>query len=143
MSLSAIRRPPFTIILTLAIASAACDDSVVEVGVIESAADPALIDVPSSVRRGEVALVHVRTLGTMCMSVEDTEVIISGEGAEITPYDRRQPGKCVYALVPLGHEAAVSFDSIGTKVILVNGRRAGNGDGYELVQKSFDIMVIE
>lgn len=118
----------------------ACDDSVVEIGVIEMASDPARIDVPSSLGRGESALVHVRTYGSMCMSVESTELVATEDGAEITPYDRREPGGCVLALIHFGHETHVRFDTPGTKTILVNGRRQ---PGDELVQKSFSLTVLE
>lgn len=118
----------------------ACDDSVVEVGVIERSSDPAHIEVPASVRRGESALVRVRTYGTMCMSLEGTEVVTTEDGAEITPYDRREPGGCVQALIQFGHETYVRFDALGHKSILVNGRRMPDD---ELLQKSFSLTVVE
>lgn len=118
----------------------ACDDSIVEVGVIEMYPDPGRIEVPASVRRGESAVVHVTTYGTLCMSVEDTDIVTTEAGAEITPYIRREPDGCVLALVPLSHEAYVRFETLGAKTILVNGRRLPDD---VLVQKSFSLTVVE
>ena len=77
----------------------------------------------------------------MCMSVEETEVSITEDGAEITPYDRRTPGKCVAALVQFSHEAHVSFETLGEKTIRVNGRRSAGAGTYELLQVVFAMTV--
>src|SRR5687768_14439338 len=138
-----MRARPIAISVMLAVTSAACDDSIVVVGVIETGPDPALIVVPDSAKRGEPARAFIRTYGSMCMSVEATEVSITEDGAEITPYDRRTPGKCVAALVQFSHEAEVSFETLGLKTIRVTGRRSADAGTYELVQKSFAMTVVE
>ena len=130
----------------LAIASTACDDSdesVVEIGVIEHYAVQTQIEVPSSVTRGVQALVRVTTFGDGCISLEDTEVHITADGAEITPYDRRTPPKCTANLNHFSHEAYVSFDSLGPKTIVVNGHSYAADRSTQLVKKAFTLTVVE
>jgi hypothetical protein len=129
-----------TIISALACASAACDDSVVEVGVIEFHNDPVVIQVPGAVKRGESALVRITTYGGGCVSMEDTEISATGDGVVITPYDRRKSGTCTHVLLRFGHEASVSFDTLGPKTVLVNGRRMPED---ELIQLPFTMTVVE
>jgi hypothetical protein len=133
--------------LTLAMASA-CDDSddVVEIGVIERVdiGIGAEIEVPSSVKIGELALVRVSTYGDGCISLDDTEVNITAGGAEITPYDRRHPPKCTSNFLVFKHEAQVRFNTLGLKTILVNGRsRDGLPGSEQVVQKTFTMTVVE
>ena len=142
--ITTLMRAPLVTILTVAFASAGCDDTIVEVAVIETAADPAQIQVPGSVNRGELALVLIRSYSSMCMTVEDTDVSITADGAEITPYVRRPPGGCVAALVQLGHEAHVSFETLGDKTIVVKGRsNLVDPLGETLVEKTFTMTVVE
>jgi hypothetical protein len=130
--------------LTL-VSAAACDDSVVEIGVIE---DHAIdigpeIEVPTSIRRGEMALLRVTTYGGGCVSIEDTELDITANGAEITPYDRRTPPKCLLILNHFKHDAHVSFSTLGAKTILVNGRSVAADKSEQVVQRTFTMTVVE
>ena len=125
-------------------AAVACDDGViVEIGVIEQDG-PAQIQVPTTARVGEPALIQVTTYGGGCVSVETTEVVVTDDGAEITPYDRRREGNCTAIRLEFDHNAAIRFDTPGLKVIRVNGRKMYFGGGEfqdELVQRTFSMNV--
>ena len=139
-----MRLEVFLLLTSSAASSAACDDTepgVVEVGAIEYAGSPALIEVPTSVKLGESALVRVRTSGNGCVSLEDTEVSMFDGGVEITPYDRRKPPPCTLIQNFFMHEASVNFETLGAKTVLVNGRIVGSTS--QLVQKTFTMTVVE
>lgn len=125
---------------------AACDDSVVEVGVLQFHNDPVRILVPDTARPREAVLVQIVTYGDGCVSVEDTEVEPSEEGAEITPYDRRRVGEgaCPQIQLHLSHDVQITFDTAGPKTIRVHGRREYASAGetvHEPLQQSFPIMI--
>jgi hypothetical protein len=142
--ITSLMRAPLAATLALVVLATACDDSVVEIGVIEDNEAHARVDieVPSSVRRDELALVRVTTYGNSCVSIEDTEVDITATGAEITPYNRTTPPTCTADLRLFKHEAQVSFNTLGTKTILVTGRSLDYRSD-EVVQKTFTMTVVE
>ncbi|MBA3458461.1 MAG: hypothetical protein H0T46_00755 [Deltaproteobacteria bacterium] len=132
--------------LAIALLFAACTsepDSVVEVGYVEYVGEPAVIEAPSSATTGVPLLVNVRTYGGGCVELESTAVTVTGDGVDITPYDRRQTGEnqaCILILKYLAHEASVVFDMPGTKTLRIQGRR-WHRDGDELVEHSRTIAV--
>lgn len=120
---------------------AACiDDSVVEIGAIEHYGHPALIQAPDTVQSGQSLLVQLMTYGDGCVAFEETDIRATEDGVEITPHDRRRSGACTQILKQIPHDAHVRFDTLGSKVIRVNGRRVDTNLD-ELVQKSLSITV--
>ncbi len=134
-------------ILSLVYACTACgEDAIIEVGQIEAGPSaPMRIQVPESANVGESVPVGLVTYGDGCISFEETDVSITDDGAEITPYDRRRDGgRCPLILLEFNHDTTVSFGTPGAKLIRINGRRTGSVAGErfdEVVQFDFTIDV--
>lgn len=109
------------LLLVAAVLSACTDDVVVEPGIVGSTfMNP---DVPSSARIGESFTVKVTTEGGGCRSIDSTDVVIMGDVAIVTPYDRyRTTGTCTLELRAISHEATVSFDTRGQKTVRIIAR---------------------
>lgn len=118
------------------------DDAVVEIGVIEQPPDPARIEVPATATRGEPFGVGLVTYGDGCVSFENTEINVTEDDAEITPYDRRTVGtSCTQILLQLPHDATLMFETTGPKLIRIRGRQRQGELVDEVVEKTFSLMV--
>lgn len=69
---------------------------------------------------GTTATVTVRTYGSGCSSMGDTDVQVNGLEALVVPYDY-EPGCTNRVLFQFQHTAAVEFDTTGSAVIRVRG----------------------
>ncbi|HEX5063366.1 MAG TPA: hypothetical protein VFV99_28515 [Kofleriaceae bacterium] len=118
---------------TLLVACAGDPDYVVQPGVIEFYDEQGPIVVPSTASVGSTFTVEVTTFGGGCESFVNTAVAHVADGAIVTPYDRSHiPGEneaCTDILHTFHHEAALSFDTAGSKIVRFHGRRhRGNVD---------------
>jgi hypothetical protein len=106
---------------------AACDESVVERGMVEWGGNPARIEAPSVVTVGARFDVVVTTYGEGCTYLESTDVVVEGNDTVIEPYDSRTithgDGACPSDIKLIAHNAAMTFDRVGTQTVRVRGRR--------------------
>lgn len=130
------------------VASAICacsEDTITQIGQIEGDGAPQRIQVPDSAMIGKPVLVQLVTYGDGCVSQGDTDIVLTADVAEITPYDRRVVGDgCPLVLREFEHQTTVTFDTSGDKIIRVNGRRTGSRAGErfdEVVHVEFQLNV--
>ena len=116
--------------VVMAVALAACtddgEDSVVEPGQLEFYDMPARIEAPTTAQVGEPVIVRLETYGDGCIEFASTEVTASATAADVRPLDRRLipggDGGCTLILKMIAHEATLTFDTPGTKIVTVHGR---------------------
>jgi hypothetical protein len=100
---------------------AACDDSVVQPGMITFTGPSRIVAPERAAARSDFQVV-VYTFGNGCFSLDSTDVTIDGTEAIIEPYDRRDvDDACIQILVYLPHMSTLRFDSAGAKTIRVRG----------------------
>jgi hypothetical protein len=97
-----------------------------QVGVIgESGAS--LLVIPERAAAGTPVAIIVHTFGSGCVREADTETLVSGMLADITPYDSftvSMPSSmaCTMRLYAFPHETTVAFASRGVATVRVHGR---------------------
>lgn len=93
-------------------------------GTLEHYGDPAQVEVPASVRRGQPFTVTVTTYGGGCIEKGETKVEVEGLRAEVRPYDYDTSplnGICNDELRIHKHAATLSFEEIGTAEVIFYG----------------------
>ena len=119
-------------------------ESVVELGRLEYYQMPQRVSAPTSGTVNDAFPVQVMTYGGGCINFERTDVIVTGDVAEIIPYDRRdiQPdgSMCTADLRFISHEASVMFTTAGPKSIRVQGRRVERNLD-EIIEIPFSITI--
>jgi hypothetical protein len=129
----------------LVVTACASEDTVVELGVLEHYQDAPMIEAPATASVGVPVDVRVRTYGDGCVSLESTDVVLTADGADILPHDRRrmnQVGTQILQFLP--HEASVVFDSAGPRTLRVHGRRLDRVAGEpvdEVISIALDVLV--
>jgi hypothetical protein len=90
--------------------------------------------------QGRIVRLAVTTYGGGCHAQGETQVVVSGLTADVTPYDYTAPSAtiCTAQLVSFRHDVVISFDRGGTAVIRVHGidagtRTAQNPEGTKIV----------
>jgi hypothetical protein len=59
-----------------------------------------------------------------CIKVEETEVDMTSDSAEIRPFNRRKlHSNCTLDVPPIPHDVSITFDAPGTKTLRVYGIR--------------------
>ena len=90
------------------------------------------VSVPDAVRAGESFPVTVRTVGGDCVRKDETEILVEGSTATVTPYDRYSIPRPGFGCLPsdpvLQHTTDVTFTEAGPARVLVRVRR-GDGSG--------------
>jgi hypothetical protein len=137
--------------LALLAALAACDDSIVVIGVLDERQPPPILDVPTMARAGEAFTVTVSTVNYCAVTEESTLVMTEGADVVVVPYDRWRPLEgdeaCLAILLFIEHVATVQFDEAGTRTIRVRGQRVEHpsrgapADG-EVVDLLFSVEVL-
>lgn len=122
----------------------ACSDSptggnqtVREIGIIRYQDFDVDITVPATARAGQAFTVRVITRAGGCSNADDTEVIVIGSNAVVTPYDIRTTGSnltCGDQLQVFTHTASVGFSVPGPATVTVVGRREPGGDEVRIVR---------
>ena len=139
------------VLAMLLFAACADEDSVVELGALAyNPYDPPRVEVPSSVVAGDAFRVYVTTFGDGCISFERTDVVIDGDVVDISPYDRREIPPPNVGCIDIGydfdHGGTVIFQTPGTKLVRVHGRRVEGRIGrpdYEILELTYDVQVAE
>lgn len=98
------------------------------IGTIEFYDDSVRIQLPDTVQKGVTFPVRVRTYGGGCIDRGDTEVVLNGLAAQVTPYDieitHLPPGyACTAELRFYEHVGHVRFDRSGRATVIVRGRK--------------------
>lgn len=118
---------PIVAVLLFAASCTDARDSTVEPGILYLQGQT-MIQSPSMVHTDEPFTVSITTWGGGCIELRSTDVELTADGATITPYDEYfEPpagGACLANLVPIVHDASLSFDAPGTKTVTVHGRDA-------------------
>jgi hypothetical protein len=127
----------------LVVMLAACGESpsfVVEPGVLECCGVDVTMSLPASAA-GEPFVVRVATLGDGCYRFERTDVEVTPDAANISPFDRRVLGMpCPLILASIPHEVSFAFDTSGMKMFYIHGRREVI-DGHEDVVYARSVVV--
>ncbi|NVB79207.1 MAG: hypothetical protein HOV81_12470 [Kofleriaceae bacterium] len=131
------------VLTVLALAGCTEPDYDVVVGRIQLWDEPVMIEVPSSARRGELAIVNVTTSGNECVDYLSTDLDVHGDVADVTPLDRHPRGNLVCHDIwkSIRHEVGIAFDTAGVKTIVVHGRRTTANFGDEVIEVPFTITV--
>ena len=89
--------------------------------------DPQVV-VPDTVQAGTGFTVQVSTYGNGCYRKGETEVVLSGNVATVTPWDYVDPGAggCPDILLTFVHEATVAFPEAGSASVVIVGRSGGS-----------------
>jgi len=99
-------------------------------GTIEHYGDPAQVEVPVSVRRGQPFTVTVVTYGGGCIDKGETKVEVEALRAEVRPYDyNTSPIEriCTDELRSHKHTATLSFEEAGAAEIVFYGLKEDAG----------------
>jgi hypothetical protein len=109
------------------------------VGAIEHYGDQAIVNIPAEVGVGEPFTVSFHTYGGGCVSKGQTEVLLHGARATVTPYDvRALRAVCPSDIALLEHTALLRFETAGTAEVVVQGLRK---PGNELVSIERTVVV--
>ena len=128
--------PRFRFVVMLSTLTASCGilepDERRVIGVMETFANPVLVEVPDSVAVSVPFAVSVTTYSGFhsCVTrIGDTEVGLEGSIARVTPYDyrseRTEDRACTDILRIFEHQTTVRFDVPGEAVVVVIGRKWG------------------
>lgn len=122
----------------------ACSDSptggnqtVREIGAIRYRDFDVDVTVPATARVGQPFTVRVITRAGGCSNADDTEVIVTGSNAVVTPYDIRTTGTnltCGDEDQVFTHLASVQFDLVGPATVTVVGRREPGDEEVRVVR---------
>lgn len=107
--------------------SAAADDALRVVGVIKYSETSHPVSVPDTVLAGVDFMVGLITYGNGCVTAGETIFLVSGDTAEITPYDydrTRTSDFCMQAQRYLAHTATLKFHRAGQATVQVRGRHS-------------------
>lgn len=137
---------PGSMILTITVLLTSCGVTepreVRVVGRIDQSSAQPTVVVPNTVVSGTSFEVVITTTLVGCQRAGDTEVVVEGSTATVTPYDLdliQRPGTiCNTALVPTEHRATVTFASAGSALVVVRARDFGTDDEIEL---QFSVVV--
>ena len=101
------------------------------------------IAMPDTVQAGTEFTVQVSTYGNGCYRKGETEVVVSGNVATVTPWDYVDPsaGGCPDILLTFVHEATVAFPQPGSASVVIVGR-AGGSMGEEPVEVTRGVVVV-
>lgn len=113
------------------------NSSVREVGYVQFRDAPVEVTVPATARAGQAFTVRVVTRATGCSSADDTEVLVVGFSADVTPYDIRTTGPnlvCGDEVQVFTHTAPVLFDTPGEATVRVHGRREPGDDAITITR---------
>ena len=104
--------------------------------------DPQIV-LPDTVQAGTEFTVQVSTYGNGCYRKGETEVVVSGNVATVTPWDYVDPGAgaCPDILLTFVHEATVAFPEAGSASVVIVGRPGGSM-GEEPVVVTRGVVVV-
>jgi hypothetical protein len=120
---------------TLAHLAACADESVLELGYIEYASSPFVIELPSPLLAGQPIIATITTYGNGCVSAYSTGQATSEDTIYLTPFDvRRLPddGACPDIVQSMLHRVEIVFPLPGTWTVRVHGRAFADGTTTEL-----------
>ena len=119
------------VLLSATLTFPACDilglGSYAEPALIVFYGDTATIAAPDTVTVGEPFAVTVGTFGGGCTrEVDRTELEVTGDLAEVRPYNRTQRSDvCTSDLLILAHIATIQFNEAGLATLRITGRLGG------------------
>lgn len=110
-----------------------------EIGVIlgYGSDDPQIV-VPDSTDAGGPFEISVTTYGNSCVRKGETELVLAGDSATLTPYDyttRSDDINCADLLRLFEHSAVLRFDGAGTAYVLIRGREEPSGELVTVVRE--------
>ncbi len=120
------------VLLSATLTVAACDilglDSYAEPALIVFYGDTATVAAPDTVSAGEPFAVTVGTFGGGCTrEVDRTELEVTGDLAEVQPYNRTQRSDvCTSDLLILAHTVTIQFNETGLATLRITGREGSS-----------------
>jgi hypothetical protein len=96
-----------------------------QLGIIEFYEDPVVVEVPDIASARVPFTIRVVTFG-LCIEAWDTEISLVGASATVIPYNyqvQEEGFACPTVLNRVEHVARLQFDSPGTAVVSIRGRR--------------------
>ena len=139
--------PRFRFVVMLSTLTASCGifepDERRVIGFIEFTYNPVLVEVPDSVAVSVPFAVSVTTYRGRCGTrIGDTEVVLEGNVARVTPYDYQATGdpNCTDNLLLYEHQTTVRFDVPGEAVVVVIGRKFDFGVN-PIIEREFPVHV--
>ncbi len=113
----------------------------VSVGVLHHESNQPVVTYPSTVRNNVLFMITVNTYGDECVAFERDDYYLYGTGGMITPHDRRiDRGSCSGSVALIPHVISVMFQTPGTKIINVHGRRI-TGQQDEMIVVPVNVLI--